>query len=181
MKLIDPALHPSRDALVGFMNGELRRTQAAVVVRHLLTGCPECALIACLARRLGRRRKTIAKLPRRAPGRAVPVRCDLERRSALLNQLRKAQTEIVGIAENLSAIKYRLLGVQASLPAGTAEIDPLVETDSLDEATELRTTIACLIKDHLEPAEEAFAGTFAQMLERLGAESGQGEEGEGLE
>jgi len=183
MKLIDSSLHPSRDALVGFLNGELPRAQVAVLVRHMLTGCPECTLIACLARRLGRRKrhKTIAKMPRRVRGQAVSIRWYLERRSALLHQLREARTQILHIAEDLSAIRYRLLGVQASLPAGTAETDRLLETDSMDEVTELRTTIACVLRDYLQPAEEAFAGTFAQMLERLRAESGQSEEGEASE
>jgi len=39
-----PAFHPSQDALERFMRGELPRAQAAVVVRHLLRGCPLCSL-----------------------------------------------------------------------------------------------------------------------------------------
>ena len=37
--------HPTRAELEGFMRGELRRPQARGVVRHLLTGCPECLAV----------------------------------------------------------------------------------------------------------------------------------------
>ncbi len=34
--------HPSTEELRSFMRGELRRSQVRGLVRHLLTGCPEC-------------------------------------------------------------------------------------------------------------------------------------------
>lgn len=37
--------HPDPQELVGFMRGELSRSPARDVVRHLLTGCPQCLQI----------------------------------------------------------------------------------------------------------------------------------------
>lgn len=34
--------HPAREQLERWMRGELPRSEAAGVVRHLLTGCPAC-------------------------------------------------------------------------------------------------------------------------------------------
>jgi hypothetical protein len=36
------APHPSRDALVRFIGGESERGEVQVIVRHLLSGCPQC-------------------------------------------------------------------------------------------------------------------------------------------
>jgi hypothetical protein len=36
------ASHPSRDALKLFIRGELERGEVQAVVRHLLSGCPQC-------------------------------------------------------------------------------------------------------------------------------------------
>ena len=37
-----PTGHPSEDQLESFLRAELPVAQAAFIVRHLLTGCPEC-------------------------------------------------------------------------------------------------------------------------------------------
>jgi len=37
----DPS-HPSAEELRSFMRGELKRSEVRGLVRHLLTGCPEC-------------------------------------------------------------------------------------------------------------------------------------------
>jgi hypothetical protein len=34
--------HPSRGTMTRFMRGELKRGEAQAIVRHLLTGCPQC-------------------------------------------------------------------------------------------------------------------------------------------
>jgi hypothetical protein len=41
MGLADPS-HPSAEELRSFMRGELKRPEIRDLVRHLLTGCPEC-------------------------------------------------------------------------------------------------------------------------------------------
>ncbi|MBW8879561.1 MAG: hypothetical protein JF614_31900 [Acidobacteria bacterium] len=45
--------HPEENQLERFMRGELPRTEAAPIVRHLLTGCTECRKV---TGRLWRRR-----------------------------------------------------------------------------------------------------------------------------
>jgi hypothetical protein len=39
------ASHPSEDQLRYFMLGELPRNEARIVVRHLLTSCPQCTAV----------------------------------------------------------------------------------------------------------------------------------------
>jgi hypothetical protein len=34
--------HPSAEELRSFMRGELKRSEVRDLVRHMLTGCPEC-------------------------------------------------------------------------------------------------------------------------------------------
>ena len=41
MEPADPA-HPPAEDLVRFMRGALRRPEVRGLVRHLLTGCPQC-------------------------------------------------------------------------------------------------------------------------------------------
>jgi len=38
-------IHPDAETLEHFMRGELPREEAPAVVRHLLTGCPQCLVI----------------------------------------------------------------------------------------------------------------------------------------
>ena len=37
--------HPSSDELACFMRGELQRPAVLAIVRHLLTGCPQCIAV----------------------------------------------------------------------------------------------------------------------------------------
>jgi anti-sigma factor RsiW len=48
-----PDRHPGEQELQAFMRGELPKPDAAAIVRHLLTGCPECAVVTCRLWRLG--------------------------------------------------------------------------------------------------------------------------------
>ena len=36
------SVHPAKHELLTFLRGELPTPRAAPIVRHLLTGCPEC-------------------------------------------------------------------------------------------------------------------------------------------
>ncbi len=47
--------HPTQQELASFMRGELPRNEALGVVRHLLTGCPECVKGTRLLWQLGQR------------------------------------------------------------------------------------------------------------------------------
>jgi hypothetical protein len=52
----------------------------------------------------------------------------------------------------LEALRFRLLGVQASLPPSSLERDPLREVDEMDTATEIRAVVGCVLEDRIEPA-----------------------------
>jgi hypothetical protein len=62
-----------------------------------------------------------------------------------------AKQELRSIAERLSSIRYRMLGVQASIPASPQETSLGDLEGDLDETTELRSTIGVGIHDYLEP------------------------------
>ncbi len=52
MRRADPS-HPGLEALERLMRGELPRPEAAMLVRHLLTGCPCCLEVSGRLWRLG--------------------------------------------------------------------------------------------------------------------------------
>jgi hypothetical protein len=56
---------------------------------------------------------------------------------------RAAKEEIRDVVRGLEALRFRLVGVRASLPAATEEADP---------AADLRTIIDCVLTDSLNPA-----------------------------
>lgn len=63
-----------------------------------------------------------------------------------------AEAQLGEIADALEAIRFRLLGVQASLPASPLERDPLREEDEMDSATRIRALVGCVLEDRIEPA-----------------------------
>lgn len=66
-----------------------------------------------------------------------------------------ARTQLREIAAALETIRFRLLGVQASLPPSSLEETPLLETDEMDAPTEIRTAIGCVLEDRIAPAIRA--------------------------
>jgi hypothetical protein len=63
-----------------------------------------------------------------------------------------AREQLLEISRELEAIRFRLLGVQASLPSSPAERDLLREDDEMDTPTEIRSAIDCLLMDRIDPA-----------------------------
>ncbi|MGC2238952.1 MAG: hypothetical protein WA584_22550 [Pyrinomonadaceae bacterium] len=63
-----------------------------------------------------------------------------------------AEAQLGEIANALEAIRFRLLGVQASLPASPLERDPLRDEDEMDTASQLRALVGCVLEDRIEPA-----------------------------
>jgi hypothetical protein len=63
-----------------------------------------------------------------------------------------AEAQLGEIADALEAIRFRLLGVQASLPASPLERDPLREEDEMDAATRIRSLVGCVLEDRIDPA-----------------------------
>lgn len=69
--------------------------------------------------------------------------------------LAEARAEVRRIVEALESIRWRLLGVQFSLPEPIGETVRLQEVaDELGPAAELRTVIQCVLNDSLRPAIE---------------------------
>ncbi|HKI03775.1 MAG TPA: hypothetical protein VKK31_17475 [Thermoanaerobaculia bacterium] len=66
-----------------------------------------------------------------------------------------AREQLREIVRELEAIRARLLGVQASLPAAAAEPSRLLkddQDDQMDSVTEIRSTIGCVLLDWIGPA-----------------------------
>lgn len=71
---------------------------------------------------------------------------------ALSEALAAARAQVAEGARELEALRYRLLGAKASLPAGAAETVRLLEDEEMDPVSEIRGRIDCILRDFLEPA-----------------------------
>jgi hypothetical protein len=126
-----PAVGACGHDLAGFLRGELPRDAVRAVVRHLLTGCLACV------------QETRRMWELSEGGGIFMVEIDAAR-----EQLR----EIVG---DLESIRFRLLGVQASLPEPAADgtVQGFVEDiEEMDFRTEIRSVIGCVLNDCVAPA-----------------------------
>jgi hypothetical protein len=72
--------------------------------------------------------------------------------SALNEVLAAALAQLEQIANEQEAIQTRLLGVQASLPATAAELVRFVDIEEMDQVTEIRSGIGCVLQDCIGPA-----------------------------
>ncbi|HEY4596157.1 MAG TPA: hypothetical protein VIJ02_07135 [Thermoanaerobaculia bacterium] len=122
------------------MRGEMAPSEARTVVRHLLAGCESCRAV---TRRLwrfgdhsGERRTAF----------------DLEGGSSLMTDVEAARAEIRKIARKLKPLKFRLLGVAASLPPSPAETSPLLDVEPTDLRTKIRSVVECVVNDSFDPA-----------------------------
>lgn len=64
----------------------------------------------------------------------------------------RAREQLREVAAELEAIRFRLLGVYAALPASPMEQDPLREDDAIGPAGQLRAAIGCVLEDRIAPA-----------------------------
>jgi hypothetical protein len=112
--------------LEGFLRGELPRDAMRALVRHLLTGCPGC-------REVGRRAWELS-----------------EGEEPYMEQINAAREQLREIAGDLETIRFRLLGVQASLPepaADGAAPGLMDDLEAMDLCTEIRAVIGCVLTD----------------------------------
>lgn len=66
---------------------------------------------------------------------------------------RRARRELRSTAREIAALRYRLLGILASLPPRQDEVVAEVDMGSAcDASTEMRLAVQCVLRDHLEPA-----------------------------
>lgn len=64
----------------------------------------------------------------------------------------QAKEQLREIVAELEAIRFRLLGIQASLPDSPAERFPPLEGDEMDPWSEIRAIIGCVLDDSIRPA-----------------------------
>jgi hypothetical protein len=55
------------------------------------------------------------------------------------------------ILRKLKPLRFRLLGVAASLPPSPAESSPLADVEPADPRTELRSVVECVVRDSFDP------------------------------
>ena len=70
-----------------------------------------------------------------------------------------AQTQLRRIVKELEAIRYRLLGVHATLPAPSQDLDD--DEGDAGVAPAVRSAIECALADRLEPAIRALHAAAA--------------------
>ncbi|HEY2292498.1 MAG TPA: hypothetical protein VGM86_17505 [Thermoanaerobaculia bacterium] len=134
------SVHPAESDLERFLRGELTRSEARTVVRHLLAGCESCRAVTRRLWRFGD-----------GPGERR-TGSDLEGGSSLMTDVEAAKAEIREILRELKPLKFRLLGVAASLPPAPAEISLLPDVEPADLRTEIRSVVECVVNDSFSPA-----------------------------
>lgn len=151
---LDWRAHPEPDQLERFMRAELPPDERRAVVRHLLTGCPQCRYITGRLWNLGGE-KTLAtvallkkkvRLYRRQAREQMPAK---PRRggaamAALVNAARELLLEITA---DLAGIYSRLEGIGSAL-AGPPKRDPEAE----DVLEEMRLVIGSVLHECLRSA-----------------------------
>jgi hypothetical protein len=108
------------DVLLRFLRGEASRAERRAVVRHLLTGCPGCVAVT-------RQVWLLAETYSRTGG-------------TMEDEVAAAYTELQQIIQDVETLRYRLLGVRASLPEREEE-------DGM--AAELRVRLRHIVGDRL--------------------------------
>jgi hypothetical protein len=58
------------------------------------------------------------------------------------------------------------LGIQSSLPEPPAEAFRLLDVEAMDPATEVRTVVACVANDYIEPAIRDLRDVLAETEEQ---------------
>lgn len=133
----DVPAHPSVKTLESLVSGRLKRPDAGLVVRHLLSGCPRCAQIAARLWDLER--------PGRRPSSEQNLREEdsipLSEREGVTAAEAVAQEELLKLAAELDNIRRKALLLSESLAPANEEL-----------SSEIRSVIRCVVHDLIEPA-----------------------------
>jgi hypothetical protein len=139
--------HPATGELERFMRGEPSPEERREVVRHLLRGCLQCTRIT------GRLWALAEPGPRLATAGPPRIRAGgFHGRVEMTEPEIAARSQLGDIARDLESLYFRLLGVQATLPEPPTESVRLLDVDPMDDDTEIRTIIDCVLSDRLVPA-----------------------------
>jgi hypothetical protein len=68
-----------------------------------------------------------------------------------MTEIEAAREQLREMACGVEAMRYRLLGVLASVPPSPSETDPEMEVDVTDPVAQLRGNLQILISDEIEP------------------------------
>jgi hypothetical protein len=72
-----------------------------------------------------------------------------------------ARAQLGEIGRALEAVRFRLLGVEATLPAGALELIDLIEEEEMDTRTEIRSVIQHVLDAMVEPAVRSLRAVAA--------------------
>jgi hypothetical protein len=142
--------HPPEQDLRRFMKGELTRPEAREVVRHLLTGCPQCKQVTQRLWTLSDRRLRDLGIWR--VGQATFTLLKYTRRDDAMTEAEaQAQAELQEIVRDLGAVCARLESIHDRLPVPLQETAMLLGEEEMDVSTEVRSVIECAVHDSLRP------------------------------
>jgi hypothetical protein len=138
---------PSEQDLAGFLRGALSRDQTRLIVRHLLTGCPDCLQVT-------RRLWNLGEVPTRI---AISPQGELRmtrQNSPASEAEAAAQAQLKEIMEKLKAVEKEMREIHKSLdPRESARSGAAAESEAdNDISTEIRSVIECVLTDSLGPA-----------------------------
>lgn len=68
-----------------------------------------------------------------------------------MTEIEAAREQLREMARVVEAMRYRLLGVLASVPPSPSETDPEVDVDVTDPVARLRGNLQYLVSDGIEP------------------------------
>jgi hypothetical protein len=66
--------------------------------------------------------------------------------------LAAARREIQNIVDGLESLRFRMLGVQGTLPEPATEIVKLMDLEAMDATAEISAVIGCVLNDCIGPA-----------------------------
>lgn len=155
--------HPSVRKLKSLVWGELKRSEAQKVVRHLLRGCPPCAEKAARLWELrsspdeGRKTNGAASAGR-AEASIEEARGQLPAIDLLGDAGAAAQDELLNLAAELEIIRQKALALCESLPVPPNEDLMLLGEADMDFSTEIRSVVMSVVHDMIEPSIRSFQG-----------------------
>jgi hypothetical protein len=76
-----------------------------------------------------------------------------------------AKAQVRDMVQELRAMEFRLLGVQASLPPSPADKSRFQDVDEMDPITELRGVIGCVLHESIRPAIQDLEAAAGQQNE----------------
>jgi hypothetical protein len=123
--------HPAEDLLSRFLSGETTRAETREIVRHLLTGCPDC--------------RAFTSAAWKAAARSIPGRTER------MTDLEMARRQIGRLSEHLRGVRYQLIGIQASIPPTREETSQEDLGGDPDVPTQFRSIVANAVRDSLDP------------------------------